>query len=143
MVTTDHSPCPPEMKRRDPGRWDLAWGGIASLGLALSVLWTGMHERGIGVERIAEWMAAAPAKLAGREARKGALAPGADPDFAVFDTEAAWTVTTNDLRFRHKFSPYLGARLRGRVVETWLRGERIFANGQVAGEAHGRELVRA
>ena len=37
MVTTDHSPCPPAMKRRDEGRWDLAWGGIASLGLALPV----------------------------------------------------------------------------------------------------------
>ena len=33
MVATDHSPCPPAMKRRDEGRWDLAWGGIASLGL--------------------------------------------------------------------------------------------------------------
>ncbi len=35
MVTTDHSPCPPAMKRREEGRLDLAWGGIASLGLAL------------------------------------------------------------------------------------------------------------
>ena len=46
MVITDHSPCLPEMKRREEGRWDLAWGGIASLGLALPVLWTGMkHAR--------------------------------------------------------------------------------------------------
>ena len=43
MVTTDHSPCPPAMKRREEGRWDLAWGGIASLGLALPVMWTAMH----------------------------------------------------------------------------------------------------
>ena len=41
MVITDHSPCPPAMKRRDEGRWDLAWGGIASLGLALPVLMDG------------------------------------------------------------------------------------------------------
>ncbi len=47
FVATDHSPCPPAMKRRDEGRWDLAWGGIASLGLALPVLWTAMHQRGI------------------------------------------------------------------------------------------------
>lgn len=142
MVTTDHSPCPPEMKRRDTGRWDLAWGGIASLGLGLPVLWTGMHRRGVGVERIAEWMAAAPARLAGVADRKGTLAAGADADFTVFDTEAEWTVMVDDLRFRHKLSPYLGARLRGRVMETWLRGQNIFANGRVAGEACGRELVR-
>ncbi len=44
MVTTDHSPCPPPMKRREEGRWDLAWGGIASLGLALPVMWTAMQQ---------------------------------------------------------------------------------------------------
>ncbi len=53
FVVTDHSPCPPAMKRRDEGRWDQAWGGIASLGLALPILWTGMHERGLPLERIA------------------------------------------------------------------------------------------
>jgi len=35
MIVTDHSPCPPAMKREDSGRFDLAWGGIASLSLAL------------------------------------------------------------------------------------------------------------
>ena len=33
MIVTDHSPCPPEMKRLDTGRFDQAWGGIASLSL--------------------------------------------------------------------------------------------------------------
>ncbi len=51
MVTTDHSPCPPAMKRRDEGRWDLAWGGIASLGLALPVMWTAICKRGVKPER--------------------------------------------------------------------------------------------
>ncbi len=143
MVTTDHSPCPPELKRREEGCWDKAWGGIASLGLALPVLWTGMQQRGIGIERIGEWMAAAPARLAGLGGRKGVLATGADADFAVFDPDAQWTVTQSDLRFRHKLSPYLGAKLRGRVREIWLRGEPIFADGQIAETPRGRELVRA
>jgi allantoinase len=142
MVITDHSPCPPEMKRRDEGRWDLAWGGIASLGLVLPVLWTGMKQRGIGLERIGVWMASAPAKLAGMSGRKGAIAIGADADFAVFDPEAKWTVTPSDLHFRHKISPYLGAELRGRVLETWLRGEPVFRAGAFAGRARGREQVR-
>jgi allantoinase len=141
LVATDHSPCPPAMKRREEGRWDRAWGGIASLGLALPVFWTGMCERGLGLECLAKWMAAGPAKLAGLDGKKGALAVGADADFAVFDPDATWTVSPESLQFRHKVSPYLGAELRGMVRETWLRGEAVFREGTFFGEPRGRELV--
>jgi allantoinase len=142
MVTTDHSPCPPAMKRRDEGRWDLAWGGIGSLGLALPVMWTAMCKRGVKPERVGEWMAAAPARLAGLKGRKGTLAAGADADLVVFNPDESWIVTPADLHFRHKLSPYLNAQLRGRVEETWLRGEPVFRAGRFLGEARGRELVR-
>jgi allantoinase len=74
--------------------------------------------------------------------RKGVIAIGADADFAVFDPEARWTVAPSDLRFRHKISPYLGAELMGRVLETWLRGAPVFRAGAPVGEAGGREQVR-
>jgi dihydroorotase-like cyclic amidohydrolase len=143
MVTTDHSPCPPEMKHRGAGRFDQAWGGIASLGLALPVVWTAMCQRGIGFDRIGDWMATAPARLAGLAGRKGTIAPGADADVVVFDPDAAWTVTPADLHFRHKLSPYLGAKLRGRVRETWLRGACIYRDSNFSGVARGKEQVRS
>jgi allantoinase len=142
MVATDHSPCPPAMKEREDGRWDLAWGGIASLGLALPVLWTAMARRAIGIERLGEWMAAMPAKLAGLTGRKGSLTVGADADFVVFDENARWTVMREHLHFRHKISPYLGAELQGRVLETWLRGEPLYVGNEFVGPAGGIELVR-
>jgi allantoinase len=142
FIATDHSPCPPAMKRREEGAWDQAWGGIASLGLALSVLWTGMKQRNLGLEKISGWMAAGPARLAGLEGKKGTLAPGADADLVVFDPDAEWTVAPDHLHFRHKISPYLGATLHGVVRETWLRGERIFSNGTFSSHARGQELTR-
>ena len=147
MVTTDHSPCLPAMKRRDEGRWDLAWGGIASLGLALPVLWTAMRKRGLdgdsGIERLCAWLSAAPARLAGLSEFKGAIHAGADADLLAFDPEIDWVVTRDDLQFRHKLSPYLGANLRGRVQETWLRGRCIYRDGQFEGAPEGRERVKA
>jgi allantoinase len=142
MVTTDHSPCPPEMKHREAGRFDASWGGIAGLGLALPVMATAMRRRGLGATKLAEWMAAAPARLAGLHGHKGALEAGMDADLVVFDPDAEWTVTEDHLHFRHKISPYLGARLKGRVEETWLRGERVYTRGEFANEPRGRELVR-
>jgi allantoinase len=62
----------------------------------------------------------------------------------VFDPDAVWRVAAENLHFRHKLSPYLGADLRGRVLETWLRGEPVFklhGDGFI-GSARGRELVR-
>jgi allantoinase len=139
------------MKRREEGRWDKAWGGISSLGLALPVMWTAIERRGLskteGMARIVTWMAANTAKLAGLTGRKGALIVGADAEFAVFDPLIAWTVTPKHLHIRHKLSPYLGAELRGRVLETWLRGEQIFGtdgNGSAfIGSPRGRELTRS
>jgi len=150
MVATDHSPCPPAMKRRDEGLWNQAWGGIASLGLALPVMWTALNRRGIDLaqrsEWVAAWMAAGPARLAGLSGRKGALIPGADADFIVFDPHIAWTVAPKHLHFRHKLSPYLGAELHGCVEETWLRGENIFSINKHAspfiGPPRGKELTR-
>ena len=146
MVVTDHSPCPPEMKHREEGRFDRAWGGIASLGLALPAMWTALHQRGFGTtqaaERIGKWMAAGPARLAGFSRCKGVLRPDADADVTVFDPNTTWTITENDLHFRHKLSPYLGAEVLGRVRETWLRGRRVFSNDKFDGVPAGRELVR-
>lgn len=146
MVTTDHSPCVPAMKRREEGRWNEAWGGIASLGLTLPVLWTGMSRRGLGNElglmRVVEWLSSAPARLAGMTERKGSLRTGADADLVVFDPEAKWTITEKDLHFRHKLTPYLGAKLRGRIVGTWLRGEQIYDGHEIQGSPRGREWVR-
>ena len=142
MVATDHSPCPPAMKHREDGRWDLAWGGIASLGLALPILWTAMVRRGISVDKLAHWMAAAPAKLAGLTGQKGSLILGADADLVVFDPDAHWTVMREHLHFRHKLSPYLGADLQGQVLETWLRGEQLWTANEFVGAARGTELVR-
>jgi len=151
MVTTDHSPCPPSMKGLEEGRWDKAWGGISSLGLALPVMWTAIERRGMGMdqgmERIGAWMAARTAKLAGLADRKGALVVGADADIVVFDPKVVWTVAPKHLHFRHKLSPYLGAELRGRVLETWLRGEPVYmADDNLArfiDSPRGRDLTRS
>jgi allantoinase len=142
MVVTDHSPCPPDMKRSEEGTFRTAWGGIASLSVALPVMWTEATRRGFSLSDIARWMAEKPADLAGCGAQKGRLVAGFDADFVVFDPDAEFTVTPDRLHHRHKVSPYLGETLRGLVKKTYLRGKLIYQDGEFYGEPAGREFRR-
>jgi allantoinase len=142
MVVTDHSPCPPAMKRRIEGDFRNAWGGIASLSVALPVMWTEARQRGFSLEDIVRWMAERPAKLAGCDSRKGRLAAGHDADMIVFDPDKEFTVTPDRLHQRHKVSPYLGVKLCGVVRRTYLRGQMVYQRGEFVGEPAGREVRR-
>jgi allantoinase len=141
MIVTDHSPCPPEMKRLDEGRFDQAWGGIASLSISLSAMHTDCQQRGLTLDHIARWMSSAPAALAGIANQAGSLAPGREANFILFDPEASRTITTQDLHHRHPISPYLGETLRGIVKATYLRGVPVYQTGSFAANPIGRELA--
>ena len=140
LIATDHSPCPPSMKRLDEGDFRKAWGGIASLSMALPVVWTEASRRGFTLSDIARWMAEGPAHLAGCDTRKGQIAPGFDADFVVFDPEAEFVVNKERLYQRHALSPYLGETLRGMVRATYLRGKPAFVDGEFPGVARGKEF---
>jgi len=139
LVATDHSPCPPPMKKLEEGNLRTAWGGIASLSMALPVMWTEASARGFALSDVARWMAEGPARLAGCQARKGRIAAGYDADFVVFEPEADFVVTKQRLHQRHAVSPYLGEKLRGVVKATYVRGKAAFADGRFPGEPTGRE----
>jgi allantoinase len=123
-VVSDHSPCPPELKRRGGGDFGAAWGGISSVQLALPVVWTQARRRGFGLDDVAGWMAAGPARLAGL-AGKGAIAPGYDGDLVAFAPDESFVVDPARLHHRHPLTPYAGARLDGVVRRTWLRGRPV------------------
>ncbi|MFZ0637912.1 MAG: allantoinase AllB [Candidatus Acidiferrales bacterium] len=143
LIATDHSPCPPAMKRQDTGDFFAAWGGIASLELALSSVWTSARQRGYPVGRLAEWMCRAPARLAGLGARKGKIAAGYDADFVVWDPAAKFSVEPERLHQRHKITPYAGRELFGVVAATYLRGRKIFEHGEFLAGPIGTVLKRA
>ena len=148
LIATDHSPCPPHMKRleatqigEEVGRFDEAWGGIASLSTALPVLWTECVKRGVSLSELSRWTSLAPAKLAGLATEIGSIEAGKHANLVAFDADASFVVTPDHLHYRHKISPYMGETLRGVVRSTWVRGERVFHVGEFAQQAKGREYA--
>jgi allantoinase len=130
LVGTDHSPAPPDMKHLESGDLMKAWGGIASLQLSLPIVWTGAKKRKLGIPYIAKWMCENPARLIGLPHRKGFIAKGYDADLVVWDPDKQFKVTEQLLHHKHKITPYLNEELYGVVEQTFLKGKKVFDNGQ-------------
>ncbi len=146
FIVSDHSPSPPAMKCLRTGDFFKAWGGISSLQLGLPVIWTRMgtrlRARMDALEYLVLWMCGGPARLAGLEGHKGAIALGYDADIVVWNTEKRFIVRPKMLQHRHKLTPYAKHALRGVVEATFLRGEMIYDRGRFLGTPRGALLWR-
>ncbi len=142
FVVSDHAPSPPSMKHLDTGDFLKAWGGIASLQLGLPAMWTKLKGRNHSLKHLARWMSSGPARLAGLEKHKGAIAIGYDADIVVWNPEKRFVVRPQMLQHRHKLTPYLNQKLYGTVEATLLQGEIIYDRGRFLGTARGKLLRR-
>jgi len=141
-IVSDHSPCTPHLKHLDSGDVDRAWGGISSLQFALPIVWTAMSRRGMTLRDIARLMSEGPSQLARIDARKGSLAVGKDADFIVFDDTAPFRVEPSIVEHRHKVTPYAGAQLTGVVRATFVRGNKVWEDGNHVGPNIGTWVRR-
>lgn len=141
-VVSDHSPCTPELKGLERGDFFEAWGGISSVGFGLPLLFTvGTKQFGISITDIVQWCCINTAKQVGLSHRKGQIAKGYDADFAIFDTEMTYTVANAKTFFKNKLTAFDGKELKGRVVETILRGNSIYALGKGLSEVPMGNLI--
>ncbi|MEV6820099.1 allantoinase AllB [Nocardiopsis dassonvillei] len=135
-VVSDHSPSTPDLKDLDTGDFGTAWGGVSGLQVGFSAVWTEARRRGGSLADVVRWMSSGPARVAGLLG-KGAIAEGADADFAVVAPEESFRVDVRALEHRNPVSPYDGADLLGRVRRTVLRGRDVGPEDRA-----GRMLVR-
>lgn len=90
--------------------------GLAGVEERLPVLLSLGLARGLPVERLAELLAAGPARAFGLSPRKGAIAPGSDADLVIWDPRGSTS-------FRH--GVYAGLELRGSVRAVLRAGEPV------------------
>jgi len=134
-VVSDHSPCTVAAKRLDTGDFGAAWGGIASVQLSLPAVWTGAARRGIGLDRVAAWMAAAPATLTGL-ADRGTIQPGARADLCDHPEVAPAYV---EEILRYKTPVQFGVRWAS--ADTEVMGVPVPAGGEASGFQRQMEVI--
>lgn len=131
-VVSDHSPCVPELKGLSKGDFFSAWGGIASVGLGLPILYTeGLKMNPpVQIPEIVKWTCENTAKQVGLDKSKGYIRQGYDADFAIFDPKVKYLLNNKDLYFKNKLTAYNGFEMVGKVVETVVRGNSVFVVGR-------------
>ncbi|KIX91856.1 allantoinase [Staphylococcus microti] len=124
FVTSDHSPCNPELKDKDNAFE--AWGGIAGVQNNVDVLFDeGVQKRDMSLIRFAEIIAKNPAERFDLK-EKGSIKEGKDADFVLIKRDAPYTLKAEDLAYRHQISPYVGREIGAQVVRTILRGQTTY-----------------
>jgi dihydropyrimidinase/allantoinase len=140
-VVSDHACCGEEHKRQDD-----VWGSLPGFGgssiLYPLLLSEGCHKRGVRLERVAELVSANPARAFGLYPRKGAIAIGADADFAIVEMEKEQPVTVEGSLSAQDHSPFEGFVIKGWPTQTIVRGQVIFDNGKVVGKRTGQFIKR-
>jgi allantoinase len=159
-VGSDHSPSPPGMKTDK--NFFKVWGGISGVQHTLPLLLsrssrgdeahygkkishsllpsaaTKVEKDGLVHSLIAKLTSFNVAERFQLPKTKGHIEIGADADLALVDLKQSFTVTKEDLFYRHQQSPYVGRALTGRVVQTILRGQTVFHDGQIVSPPAGR-----
>ena len=137
LIGSDHSPAPPEMKT-DPNFFKV-WGGISGVQHTLPLMITeGVEKRQLPLPTLVRLTSFNVAQRFNLPPAKGRIAKNSDADLALVDLQQRLEVNSADLFYRHQQSPYFGRTLTGKVVQTILRGQTVFKDGQFVSKPLGR-----
>jgi allantoinase len=131
-VGSDHSPSPPEMKERR--NFFEVWGGISGCQHLLPLLFDAAQDRSLSNDRIGD-LTSQNVAARFRIRDKGGIEIGKDADLAFLDPNKNEEISLETLEYRHRQTPYLGRKLRGRLIRTILRGQTIFDRGRMINQS--------
>jgi allantoinase len=142
FIVSDHSPCTANLKLMDAGDIEHAWGGISGLQFSLSLIWTEARKRGFSLEDISRLMSANTSSFIGFADSKGKIAHGFDADYVIWNPEQTFKIDNSIIQHKNKVTPYLDKELYGKVEQTYVRGKKVYDNGNFQGGPAGEFLLK-
>ena len=124
-IATDHAPHGVSDKQVE---FEKAANGVIGLETAFALTYELVRSGALTAKRMVELLASGPAAAFGLPG--GHLAEGSPADVTVVDPEQAWTVEPSRFFSKSRNTPFGGRATQGRVVHTWVGGERVFSLGQ-------------
>ena len=142
-VVSDHACCRQEMKipKHYFGNIWMAKSGFGGTEYLLPALVSEGTRRGMGYNHMARVTSWNPAQRYGLN-HKGDIAEGFDADIAIVDPAKTWQIAAKDSPSTQGYTPFEWLEMSARVDATFLRGSKIFENGEVIGKPRGQYLHR-
>ncbi|HEY6497434.1 MAG TPA: dihydropyrimidinase [Trebonia sp.] len=144
-VSTDHCPfCMKDQKELGVGNFAKIPNGIGSVEHRMDLLFQGVRDRRISVEKWVEVCCTAPARMFGLYGKKGVIAPGADADIVVYDPNGHTSIGVGKTHHMNMdYSAWEGWEIDGHVDMVLSRGSVIVdETGYVGSKSHGQFVKR-
>lgn len=138
-ICTDH--CSFTVSQKEMGRDDFAKTPCGMPGAEerpALIYHYGVRNGRISLEQMCAYLSENPARLYHLYPKKGALLPGSDADFVIWDPNAEWTLSAAKQQSAADYCPYEGTRLTGRAWRVYLRGMLAAENGEIRTAYAGR-----
>lgn len=141
-IGSDHSPF--TVAEKEVGMDDIwkAPNGIPGLEAELAVFLTGVNEGKLTLEDVVRMTSYNPARIY-RLPFKGEIRAGYDGDLTIVDMELEKEFTSETIRSKCPWSPYMGRVFKGWPVMTVVRGQIVARDGKLTGSpSHGKHICR-
>ena len=143
VVSTDHCPfCMKDQKTLGRGNFAKIPNGMPGVETRLYLLWEGVRQGKLSMNRFVEITSTAPAKIFGLYPRKGSVAVGCDADLVVWDPHKKHTLTQKSLHMRVDYSPLEGREVTGYPSVVMQRGHTLVRDGKFHGKAGQGQFLR-
>jgi dihydropyrimidinase len=144
VISTDHCPfCMKEQKELGRDDFTKIPNGAPGVEHRVSLIYNGVIENRISLNRFVELTSTAAAKMFGLFPRKGTIAVGSDADIVIFDPEKEQTISVTTHHMNVDYSAYEGKTIRGTVDTVLSRGKVVIEDGEFKGKSgYGQFLKR-
>jgi dihydroorotase len=136
VIATDHAPHTTEEKQQLYAKCPSGGPLIQHSLVAMMDL---VHQGVFTLEKAVEKLSHAPARLFNVE-RRGFIREGYHADLVLVDPQRAWTVNKENLLYKCGWSPFEGHSFTARVLNTWVNGTLVYADGRVDQAVRGERL---
>jgi dihydroorotase len=123
LFATDHAPHTLEEKNSSKPP-----SGMPGLETMLPLLLNAVNEKRLSLQDLVRMSARNPARVFNLKA-KGEIAEGSDADLVFVKLDAAYRLQ-KPWQTKCNWSPFEGTRVRGKIVQVFLRGRRVMVNGK-------------